>query len=130
MMDELGDRLDQVDGLRVYRWPPSSVSVPAAVVSYPDLIDFDGAYTRGMDRMTLPVVVLVGKPSDRGARDVIARYCDGSGPASVKQLLDGGGWTAMDSVRVTQVEFTVVTVGTTDYLAATFELDIVGQGAS
>jgi hypothetical protein len=32
-------------------------------------------------------------------------------------------------VRVTRAEFDVVTIGGTDYLAALFDLDIIGDGA-
>lgn len=128
MMDELGDQLDTIDGLRVYRCPPSSVSVPAAVVSYPEHIDFDASYARGSDDLTLPVVLVVGRPSDRGARSAIAGYCAGSGASSIKAVLEAGTYTAFDSLRVTSAQFDVVTVGTTDYLAATFEVRITGRG--
>lgn len=129
VMDELGDQLATIADLTVYRWPPSSVSVPAAVVSYPDSIDLDATYSRGFDDITLPVVVVVGRASDRAARDAIAAYCAGSGSSSVKAVLEAGEYTAFGALRVTGVEFDVVTIGTAEYLAATFAVDITGGGA-
>lgn len=129
VMDEVGDRLATIAGLRVYRYPADNVAPPAAVVTYPEQIDYDGAYARGMDRVTLPVVVLVGKVSDRASRDRVAAYCDGSGARSLKAALEAGTYTACDTVRVTGAEFDVVQMAGVDYLSAAFTLDIAGTGA-
>lgn len=129
VMDEIGDRLDTIDGLRVFRYPPDSITPPAAVVAYPDSLTFDETYGRGMDRLTLPVVVVVGRQSDRASRDNLGRYCDGSGSASVKAVLESGSYTAFDTLRVMSVEFDSVTMAGTDYVAAMFDVDIAGSGA-
>lgn len=129
VMDEVAARLGTIAGLRVHAHPPGSVTPPAAVVSYPDTYTFDETYGRGMDRMTLPVVVVVGKASDRAARDQLGVYVDGSGAASVKQVLESGTYTAFHTVRVVGAEFDVVTIAAVDYLAATFDLDIAGSGS-
>lgn len=130
VMDAVAARLDTIAGLRVSAHPTGSITPPAAVVTYPERIDFDHAYGRGMDRIDLPVVLTVGKASDRTARDRLAAYCDGSGADSVKAVLESGTYTEFDTVRVTGVEFDVVTIGGVDYLAALFALDITGEGTS
>lgn len=129
VMQAISDRLDTIGGLRCFAYPAPKVNPPAAVVSYPDEITFDETYGRGMDQMTLPVVVVVGKVSDRAARDQIAAYCNGSGASSVKQVLESGTYTAFDVVRVTGVKFDIATIAAVDYLAAVFELDITGHGS-
>lgn len=91
VMQEIADRLDTITGLRVYAYPPDNVQPPAAVVSYPETYTFDEAFARGMDRIPdLPVVVLVGRVSDRASRDRIAGYVDGSGVQSIKAVLEVG----------------------------------------
>ncbi len=130
VMQAVADRLDTIDGLRCFGFPPHSLSPPAAIVSYPDKITFDETYGRGMDRLTLPVVVVVGRVSDRSARDQLGAYCDGVGAASVKQVLESGAYTAFDTVRVTGADFDVVSIAGTDYMAALFDLDIVGRGTA
>jgi hypothetical protein len=129
VMDEVGDLLDTVTGLRVYRYPPDNVQPPAAVVSYPEEYTYDATYGRGMDRLTLPVVVLVGRVSDRTSRDRLGAYVDGSGSSSVKAVLEAGTYTDFDTLRVVGVEFDVVSVAGVDHVAATLSLDIAGQGA-
>jgi hypothetical protein len=95
VMDEVAARLDTIDGLRCHAYPADNVAPPAAVVTYPDSIDFDSTYARGMDRLTLPVVVLIGRVSDRASRDRISDYVDGTGAASLKAVLEAdseAGW--------------------------------------
>jgi hypothetical protein len=129
VMQAVSDRLDTIAGLRCFGYPPGTVSPPAAIVSYPDHLTFDETYGRGMDRLTLPVVVVVGRPTDRSTRDRLTAYCDGSGTSSVKAVLESGTYTAFDVIRVTGIEFDTVSIAAVDYLAAIFDLDIAGHGS-
>lgn len=131
VMDDVARRLGMIEGLRAYEFPPDKVDIPAAVVSYPDDLTYDGVYQRGGDRMTLPVVAVVGRASDRAARDLLSVYVDGDGPKSFKRVLESKdlpAYTAFDSVRVMKAEFDVVTIAGVDYVAALFDLDIIGSG--
>lgn len=129
VMDQVGDQLDTITGLRVFRYPPGSVTPPAAVVSYPDNLEYDATYGRGMDRLTLPVVLVVGKASDRATRDAITQYAAGAGAKSIKAVLEVGVYTAFDTLRVKDAEFDVISIGGTDYMAAVFTIDISGSGS-
>lgn len=129
VMDEVSAQLDTIDGLRCFAYPPPTLSPPAAVVSYPDEYTFDETYGRGMDRLKLPVVVVVGRPVERTTRDRLGAYCDGSGPSSVKSVLESGTYTAFDTVRVEGIEFDAVDIGGVAYMAAMFTLDIAGSGS-
>jgi hypothetical protein len=129
-MDQVGDRLDVIDGLRVFRYPPPVVTGDAAIVSYPDEYTFDATYGRGMDTMTLPLVLVVPRPTERTTRDRLAGYCDGSGSKSVKELLESGDYAAFDSLRVAGITFDVVSIGGTDFAAALFDLNLAGSGST
>ena len=129
VMQAVSDRLDTIDGLRCSAFPPGTVTPPAAIVSYPESIDFDQTYRRGTDRMTLPVVLVVGKVSDRATRNNLAPYCKGSGASSVKEVLESGTYTAFDQVVVQKIDFDTVSIADVDYMAALFTLDIAGSGA-
>lgn len=123
-MDTLGTALAGITGLRVYDYLADNVAVPAAVVGLPQPLVYDHTHGRGSDRATFPVYVVVGKVSDRAARDALATYCDGTAAAtvSVKAALD-----AVAGCRVIDVDFTnpVMTIAGADYLAATFHVDLV-----
>jgi hypothetical protein len=129
VMDQVATQLDTISGLRCFAYPPDSITPPAAIVSYPEELLFDATYDRGADTLLLPVIVAVGKVHDRSTRNLVDGYCAGSGASSIKAVLEAGTYTAFDTVRVTRAEFDVVTIGGTDYLAALFDLDIIGDGA-
>jgi hypothetical protein len=128
-MDQLTTQLDTIAGLRCFGYPPDSITPPAAIVTYPEELLFDATYDRGADTITLPVIVAVGKVHDRATRNLVDAYCAGSGASSIKAVIEAGTYTAFDTVRVTRAEFDIVTIGSGDYLAAVFDLDIIGDGA-
>jgi hypothetical protein len=130
VMDELASALAGVTGLRVFGYPPPTIVPPAGVVSYPEAIDYDQTYGRGMDKISkLPIIVIVGKANDKAARNTAAGWAAGSGSTSIKQALESHGYSSCDDVSVTECGFDVISVGAIDYVATTFMLDIVGRGA-
>lgn len=129
VMDQIGDALDTIAGLNIHRYPADAISPPAALVGYPETINFDETYQRGADTMVLPVLVVVAPKPARAARTRLAAYCDGTGAKSVKQVIESySSYTALGSVRVQTADFDVVTIAGTDYPAALFTLDIAGGG--
>lgn len=130
VMDEVAGRLSAFSGLRVFPYPPPTVVPPAGIVSYPDSIGYDETYGRGVDMInSLPVHMIVGKATDRAARDTVTDWADGSGQHSIKAALEADGYQSCDSVSVTACTFDVVTIAGVDYLNAMFTLDVIGQGA-
>ena len=130
VMDQVGERADTIAGLRVFRYPPPKLTPPGAWVDYPDTVEFDQTYGRGLDRMTLPFVVVVGKVSDRAAQNQLGAYCDGDGEKSIKAVLESGSYTAFDELHVRKIEFDPMTVAANVYMGALFTLDISGKGTS
>lgn len=130
VMQAIADRIDTISDLRVFGYPPDTITPPAAIVTYPGTLTYDASYGRGMDRIPdLGVVLLVGKVSDRASRDLITKWAKGSGATSIKDVIESGTYTAFDTVRVTEVTFDIISVAGVEHLAATFNLDIAGQGA-
>lgn len=134
VMDEVAEKLRAAPSLagRTYAYPQSPIVPPAAIVTYPTDGVFDATYGRGVDTMTGVVVIAVGRPNERTSRDRLAGYIDGSGPESVKALLDGDedDYASCDGVRVSVWETDVYNIGGTDYLVAVFQLDIAGPGTA
>jgi hypothetical protein len=124
VMNAVGVRLAAIAGVRVYDYPPDSVAVPAAVVSYPEEITYDETMARGCDSCVLTVAVLVGMTSDRASRDALAAYVAGTGAASVKTAVDGTLAGTVKDARVGRAVFRDVNVGGVDYRAAIFDVEV------
>src|SRR5688500_17020202 len=89
VMDEVAKVLEQITGLRVFAWPPESLSGRAGFVSYPLSVDFDETFGRGQDQITdLPLVLVADKVTVRSARDKVAAWASGDGPQSVKRAFE------------------------------------------
>jgi len=129
VMDELGTALETITGLRVFPYSATRVTPPAAIVGWPDPIEYDLTMGRGADQFTLPVFVLVGNVDARSARDALAVYLDGSATGSIKAALDGGTYTECDSVRVASASVDAITSAGVEYLGAVFQVEITGSGA-
>lgn len=125
VMDEVAACMRQVPGLRAHGWPVGKVTPPAAVVNYPTSADYqvDGASWR----ISLPLVIAFGRPNVKQTRNKLAAYLNGSGAASVRQLVDDYAWTSCDSVTCTDADVDVVAVANVEYLAALFTLDVIGS---
>lgn len=133
VVEELAARLRKIPGLSVFAHPVDTVVPPAAIVVYPDSIAYDQAYVRGMDRITIPVVVVVGRSAHgRATMDALSGYWDGAGPLSVKAALEAGSAGAggvLDYVHVPDSRAGDVSIGGVPMLAAEFTVEIVGDGA-
>jgi hypothetical protein len=129
VMDEAATVLGTITGLRVTAWPPGSVVPPAGIVSFPDRIDYQTTYGRGVNVIrALPFVLIVGRATERAARDTASAWTAGVGPASVVAAMEGHTWTSCDDLTVIAAHFDVVTIAGVDYLAAMFEADVIGSG--
>lgn len=133
VMDEIAVRLRVAPSLagRTFAYPPAAPPLPpAAIVAWPTDMVFDATYGRGVDTLTGVVVVALGRPIDRSTRDTAGPYLAGSGPESVKQLLEGSDYVACDSIRVAGWSVDTYPIGAVEYLAAVFELEITGPGTA
>lgn len=129
VMDELATQLGTINGLKVYGYPPSSAVAVSAWVDYPEAYDFDRTFGRGLDSMTVPVMVVFNRNDDKTTRNLVSDYAAGSGPKSVKAVLQAGTYTTLRTVRVSRVEFGYQKLAEVDYVAAKFYVDITGPGS-
>lgn len=122
VMAAVAAKLATIRGLRVHNGYTDQVTVPHAVVMWPNPILYDSTMGRGLDEFNVEVVVLVGKTSDRQAGKNINKYVKGSGSTSVKAVLEAdpslGG--VADTTRVKQAGVEEREVGGVGYLAAVF----------
>jgi hypothetical protein len=129
VMKEVAAALSEITGLRVFDYPPETLSAPGGYVSYPRLIDFDETYQRGEDMFVdLPIVLVAGRVITRAARDTVSGWSAGDGSKSVKRAMEERTWTTCDDLTVTSVEFDLERIAGTPYLAAMFKATVTGPG--
>lgn len=129
VMDELATAIDTINGLRVFAYPTDTASPPAAMVWYPEAIEYDVALARGGDRLQVPIWVVVGGSDVRSARNELVAYASGSGDSSVKAAIEAHEATAYDSARVIRAEYTPGVLGGVSYIGMTFYVDVIGTGS-
>ncbi len=129
VMDELAARLEAFHKLNVFAYPADSISPPGAVVGYPEQIEYDTTYGRGVDMFRgIELFLIAGRVDTLESRNTISDWTAGRGPKSIKQFLDGSNYTSCDDVHVTNATFDTFTLAGTDYIAAIFAIDVSGPG--
>ena len=128
--EELAAKLATITNpeLRVYPFPPDNLASPAAVVGFPETIQYDVSAQRGVDRMVIPVYVVIDRTWDRSSADQFANLTAGTGANSVKQAIQTRPHTSFSTARVRSVDRSVISVAGVEYWAATFLVDITGPG--
>lgn len=130
VMQEIALACSSITGLsRFYSYPPPTVVAPAGYVSYPARVLYHQTYGRGeAGYEDLPIVLVVGKPSDLRARDRVAEWSAADGPRSVIARLADWRWESCDDVTVMAGEFDIERIAGIDYLALILKATVVGPG--
>ncbi len=126
VFDTLGDALATIDDLRVFDYFADRIIVPGVVVSFPETFNFDTAYKRGADRLTIPIIVVTGRLDARTSRNILSEYAASTGTKSVKQKLESFQTDIWDTLRITGVSFGILSYNGIEYLGATFNADVIG----
>jgi hypothetical protein len=133
----LADAADTIAGLNCYAYTPNAVAEPAFVVGEVS-IDFDEAFGRGMDRLTVACRVLVSAADDKSGQGNLDAYLAGSGSSSVKAALEAARGApgslalsgAADDLRVMRMSgYRMYQVGDDHYYGAEFTVLVIGSGA-
>lgn len=123
----IATNLATISGLRTSAFVPDNPTPPIAVV-VPQRIEYDAAMNRGMDTYTFDVLVIAQRMSERNAQSLLDGYCNPTGSSSVKTALESDttlGGKAFD-LRVTEMSnYQALTIGDTQYLAATFSVNVI-----
>lgn len=123
----IATNLATISGLRTSAFVPDNPTPPIAVV-VPQRIEYDAAMNRGMDTYMFDVLVIAQRMSERNAQSLLDGYCNPTGSSSVKTALETDttlGGKAFD-LRVTEMSnYQALTIGDTQYLAATFSVTVI-----
>lgn len=129
VMEEIADKLRTFTGISVFSYPVDTVTPPAAILGYPDSIDYDVTYQQGeMTFTNLPVFMVTDRVDSESARNKVAEWTDPSSGNSVKSYLDNETYSFCDDIQVVSSSFNVMSIAGIDYLVAVFELNVTGEG--
>jgi len=128
VIDDIGQKLATITDLRVIPYEADDINCPGAMISLPTNIDYLGTYRRGMDTLTLIIILLVSNVDDRLKRNEITAYADGHGERSIKEVLENGKYNSFDVIAVKSAAFDVIQIGRTKYLGCKFTTFVSGQG--
>jgi len=130
VMQEVALACSAITGItRFYAYPPGTLTAPAGYVSYPERILYNQTYQRGQAEYEgLPIVLVVGRPTERRARDMVADWSAADGPRSVVSRLEEWDWQSCDDLTVQDAVFDVERIAGVDYLAVMFKATVAGPG--
>lgn len=131
VMTQVRAALKTIPGMRVPTGHSESLHPPAALVTFPESVEFHQTYGVGGTKITdMLVLILVPDPGSRTAMDKLLPYVAEVGASSVKAVLEGYAYTALDIMTVRSVDFETVEYAEVPYLAAMFHTEIIGKGAT
>ncbi len=130
MRSGLATSLESIPDLRVFDYMPEHAVPPCAVVGFPESIEFDLAFSRGLDSFpTVQIYVFVGRAEERSAQRALSGYCAGSGTYSIKAAVETD-LTASGAAETLRVErchsFRTYPVGAVEMLGCIFDVRIYG----
>jgi hypothetical protein len=120
-------------GIRCEPWVPE-VPVPPCVIVYPDGVEFDAAFDRGLDSILLKLRVVTQWVSGRASQDELDTYLSGSGDVSIRQIVAANSDldlanTSARVVRVTDYGSWFDTAGVA-YGSAVVEVEVLTEGTT
>lgn len=122
LRDGLKANLATISGLRTTDTVPDNPSPPIAVI-IPQSVKYDDTFQRGMNTYTFSVLVIVQRPSERSAQNLLDGFVSGTGSKSIKRAVESDktlGGKAFD-VRVTDLRnYGDITIGEINYFSAEF----------
>jgi hypothetical protein len=82
-----------------HAWPNEAARVGEGIVGYPEAVEFDLAFGRGLEEATFPVLIVCGGSSFKTTRTTAAALITGA--TDVKDALEAyaGSWDSLRVVR-------------------------------
>lgn len=108
---------------KAYGWPAPIVQKRQAAVGYPERVEFDMAFGRGLEQAVFPVWIVCGLPGEETTRDEVSRLVGST--TDVKTALDGSLGDVVSSLRV--IDARIETYDTTGgaFVAVRFDCEVL-----
>lgn len=108
---------------KAYAYPASTVQKRQAAVGYPESVEFDMTFGRGLEAATFPVWLICGYPTEETTRDEVSRLVGSA--TDVKTALDGNLGGVVSSLRVTDCRIETYETTGGAYVAVRFDCEVL-----
>lgn len=108
---------------RATGWPTVNVQKGQAAVGYPERVEFDVTFARGLERATFPVWVVCGLPGEESTRNTVSALITGA--TDVKDALDGTLSGSVSSLRVIDCRIESYEAVGGAFVAVRFDCDVL-----
>ena len=128
----LVDGLKTLPGLTVSPYRAANVQPPHAVIGLPQ-IEYDGTMGRGMDTLSLQILVYVTRADEELAQASIDEFLSGHDGQSLKTVLEDTGLTGLTQASVTLLRTETGTASSADgseWMTCSCDVRVVVSGLS
>ena len=125
--ESMRDALGGINGLSVSIFQTPQVLPPHAVIRLSSG-SYDRTMGRGLDELAATVIVYVSRAMDDTALEQLDQFITGTGPKSIKAAIESATGNGISFFRVSEFEVGVASVGDQEFLAATFDVQILLTG--
>jgi hypothetical protein len=122
MREGLAVNLRTITGLRAVATVPDNPTPPIAII-YPQNIEYDESFQRGLQTYTFRVVVIVGRVDERSAQNRLDAFVASTGANSIKLAIENDktlGGKVFDTRVTAMTNYGSLDISEVTYLSAEF----------
>jgi hypothetical protein len=122
LREGIAKNLRTITGLRAVATVPDNPTPPIAVI-YPQNIEFDDSFNRGLQTYSFRVVVIVGRADERSAQNRLDSFVASTGATSIKLAIESDktlSGKAFDTRVVAMTNYGSLEISEVTYLSAEF----------
>jgi hypothetical protein len=122
LREGIAKNLRTITGLRAVATVPDNPTPPIVVI-YPQNIEFDDSFNRGLQTYSFRVVVIVGRADERSAQNRLDSFVASTGLTSIKLAIESDktlSGKAFDTRVVAMTNYGSIDISEVTYLSAEF----------
>lgn len=124
LRDGIATNLRTISGLRAIATVPDNPNPPLAII-YPQSMDYDESFNRGLTTYNFRVVVVVGRVDERTAQNKLDAFVSSTGSSSIKLAVESDktlGGRAFDTRVSAMTNYGSIDISEVTYLSAEFNI--------
>lgn len=124
LREGIATNLRTISGLRAIATIPDNPNPPLAII-YPQNMEYDDSFNRGLTTYTFRLVVVVGRVDERSAQNRLDAFVSSTGASSIKLAVESDktlGGRAFDTRVSAMTNYGSIDISEVTYLSAEFTI--------